>query len=93
MDGMAKRLSLELLNFKNLLKEPCFYENALKNVRLVRGLKVRRKLLEKGGIVISSAGMLKGGPTLFYARSIAKRHDSAVFLVSYQIPGTPGNCL
>lgn len=38
--------------------------------------------------MISSAGMLKGGPTLFYARSIAKRHDSAVFLVSYQIPGT-----
>ncbi|MHC1637434.1 MAG: MBL fold metallo-hydrolase [Candidatus Nezhaarchaeales archaeon] len=93
MDGMARRLSLELLNFKNFLRDPDLYENALKNVRFVRGLKERRKLLDGSGIVISPAGMLKGGPALFYARSIAKRNDSAIFLVSYQIPGTPGDCL
>ncbi len=93
MDGMARSLSLELLNFKSFLKDPNLYESALKNVRFVRGLKERKKLLSKGGVIISPAGMLKGGPALFYARSIAKRHNSAIFLVSYQIPGTPGDYL
>jgi putative mRNA 3-end processing factor len=34
--------------------------------------------------------MLKGGPAMFYVSKIGKRAQNAVFLVSYQIPGTPG---
>jgi putative mRNA 3-end processing factor len=42
------------------------------------------------GVIISPAGMLKGGPAVFYISKIGKKSDNAVFLVSYQIPGTPG---
>jgi putative mRNA 3-end processing factor len=42
------------------------------------------------GAVISPAGMLKGGPAVFYTSKIGKRAHNAIFLVSYQIPGTPG---
>ncbi|MDI9619874.1 MAG: MBL fold metallo-hydrolase [Candidatus Nezhaarchaeota archaeon] len=93
MDGMARRISPTLLSFKHYLKDPATYESALQNTLFVRGSKERRKLLKGSGIVISPAGMLKGGPALFYARSIAKRSNSAIFLVSYQIPGTPGDNL
>lgn len=34
--------------------------------------------------------MLKGGPAMFYISKIGKKSNNAVFLVSYQIPGTPG---
>jgi putative mRNA 3-end processing factor len=34
--------------------------------------------------------MLKGGPAAFYASKIGKKSHNAIFLVSYQIPGTPG---
>jgi putative mRNA 3-end processing factor len=34
--------------------------------------------------------MLKGGPAAFYMSKIGKKAHNAVFLVSYQIPGTPG---
>jgi putative mRNA 3-end processing factor len=34
--------------------------------------------------------MLKGGPVAFYIQTVAKRKNDAVFLVGYQIEGTPG---
>jgi putative mRNA 3-end processing factor len=34
--------------------------------------------------------MLKGGPAVFFTSKIGKRANNAIFLVSYQIPGTPG---
>jgi putative mRNA 3-end processing factor len=34
--------------------------------------------------------MLKGGPAVFYTSKIGKKAHNAIFLVSYQIPGTPG---
>jgi putative mRNA 3-end processing factor len=37
--------------------------------------------------------MLKGGPSQFYVSKIGKKAGNAIFLVSYQIPGTPGKQL
>lgn len=93
LDGMAKQVSFELLNFKDFLRNGEFYEDALKRAKLVRGSKDRRKILKTGGVVISPSGMLKGGPSALYARRLAEKSDSAIFLVSYQIPNTPGDYL
>ncbi len=46
--------------------------------------------VRKPGVIISPAGMLKGGPAAFYIQNLGKKRSNAVFLVSYQIPGTPG---
>ncbi len=34
--------------------------------------------------------MLKGGPAAYYIQKLGKKPSNAVFLVSFQIPGTPG---
>jgi putative mRNA 3-end processing factor len=34
--------------------------------------------------------MLKGGPAAYYIQVVGKKRKNAVFLVGYQIPGTPG---
>ena len=46
--------------------------------------------MRKSGVIISPAGMLKGGPAASYIQTIGKKTKNAVFLVGYQIPGTPG---
>lgn len=46
--------------------------------------------LRNPGVIISPAGMLKGGASQFYISKVGKKANNAVFLVSYQIPGTPG---
>ena len=93
LDGMAKQISLELLSFKDFLRSEDLYEEALEFAKFVRGPRDRRRLLKEGGVVVSPSGMLKGGPSAFYAKRLADRSDSAIFLVSYQIPDTPGDCL
>jgi len=37
--------------------------------------------------------MLKGGPSQFFVSKIGKKAHNAIFLVSFQVPGTPGQIL
>ncbi|MFX0199261.1 MAG: MBL fold metallo-hydrolase RNA specificity domain-containing protein, partial [Candidatus Hodarchaeota archaeon] len=54
------------------------------------GWRDRRSTTGKPSVIITPAGMLKGGPAVFYIQKVGKKSRNAVFLVSYQIPGTPG---
>jgi len=49
LDGMAKSISLELLDFKDFLKDGGLYEEALGFVRFVKGPRDRKRLLKGGG--------------------------------------------
>lgn len=90
MDGMAREASRIILNYKEFLRDPRMFTDAMHSVDWVEGWRDRRKAMKTPGVVISPAGMLKGGPSVFYLSKIGKNANNAVFLVSYQIPGTPG---
>jgi putative mRNA 3-end processing factor len=90
MDGMAREASRIMLNYKEFLRDPRMFTDAMRSVDWVEGWRDRRKAMKTPGVVISPAGMLKGGPAVFYLSKIGKRANNAIFLVSYQIPGTPG---
>jgi putative mRNA 3-end processing factor len=90
MDGMAREASRIMLSYKEFLKDPRTFTDAMRSVDWVEGWRDRRKAMKTPGVIISPAGMLKGGPAVFYLSKIGKRANNAVFLVSYQIPGTPG---
>ncbi len=90
LDGMAREASRVIMNYKEFLKDPKLFMNAMHTVEWVEGWRDRRKALKSPGVIISTAGMLKGGPASFYLSKLGKRANNAVFLVSYQIPGTPG---
>jgi len=89
-DGMAREASRVMLNGKEFLRDPKLFADAMHSVDWVEGWRDRRRALKSPCVVISPAGMLKGGPSMFYISKIGKKAGNAVFLVSYQIPGTPG---
>lgn len=93
LDGMAREASRVILNEKEFLRDPKLFTEAMREVEWVEGWRDRRKSLRKPGVIISPAGMLKGGPSQFYISKVGKKANNAVFLVSYQIPGTPGRQL
>ena len=64
--------------------------NAMHSLDWVEGWRDRRRASKDPGVIVSPAGMLKGGPAAFYISKVGKKASNAVFLVSYQIPGTPG---
>jgi putative mRNA 3-end processing factor len=90
LDGMAREASRVIMNGKEYLRDPKLYTDAMHSVEWVEGWRDRRRALRSPGVIISPAGMLKGGPSQFYISKIGKKANNAVFLVSYQIPGTPG---
>jgi len=90
LDGMAREASRMMMNHMKFLKDPKLFMDAIHSVNWVEGWRDRRKATKMPCVIISPAGMLKGGPAAFYISKIGKKANNAVFLVSYQIPGTPG---
>jgi putative mRNA 3-end processing factor len=78
------------MNYPQFLKDPKQFVDAMHSTEWVDGWRDRRKTARQPGVIISPAGMLKGGPAMFYIGKIGKKSNNAVYLVSYQIPGTPG---
>ncbi|MCJ7761937.1 MBL fold metallo-hydrolase [Candidatus Bathyarchaeota archaeon] len=90
LDGMAREVSRIMMNYKEFLRDPQLFVDAVHSAEWVEGWRDRRKALKAPSVIVSPAGMLKGGPAAFYASKLGKKASNGIFLVSYQIPGTPG---
>jgi putative mRNA 3-end processing factor len=93
LDGMTREASRIILNHKEFLRDPKLFTNAMRSTDWIDGWRDRRKAIKSPKAIISTAGMLKGGPAAFYVSKLGKKASNAIFLVSYQIPGTPGKDL
>ncbi len=63
-------------------------------IRPVTTPKDREKVLATNPcIIVSSSGMLNGGPSAFYARHLLKNKDDAIFITGYQDEESPGRAL
>jgi putative mRNA 3-end processing factor len=87
---MTREASRIILNHKEFLRDPKLFNNAMRSADWIDGWRDRRKAIKSPKAIISTAGMLKGGPAAFYVSKLGKKASNAIFLVSYQIPGTPG---
>ena len=91
MDGMARRVNLIFMSHLKEFRDPELLMSAMDDVLLVRKRKDRKRFVKRPCVIVSPAGMLKGGPAVYYAMRLAGNPRNAIFLVSYQIPGTPGH--
>ncbi len=91
IDGMARQANRIMMDATEFLRDPRLFMDAIHGATWVDGWRDRRIAARKAGVIISPAGMLKGGPAAFYISKVGKKSRDAVFLVSYQIPGTPGH--
>lgn len=93
-DGMAREITTiyleqgEYINRIDLLKKAYVLFEAVKDSRM-------RKIIcnEQGNIIIAPAGMLKGGPAVYYIKKLGFNSKNAIALVSFQSPTTPGRKL
>jgi len=90
LDGMIRQILEIYLAHGEYLKSAELLAKAASMFRIVKGWHDRRRAYKRPGVIIASAGMLKGGPSLYYLKKIFSDPKNAVFMVSYQAPGTPG---
>lgn len=91
IDGMTRSANTIMMNYTQFLRDPRLFMDAVHGATWIDGWRDRRIAAKKPGVIVSPAGMLKGGPAAFYVSKLGKKAHNAVFLVSYQIPGTPGH--
>lgn len=92
VDGMGKQVVRMMLDDNRYLRSPRELQQALEDMQLVRNPAQREKAKE-ADVLITTSGMLEGGPAMFYLEHRKDDPKSAVFFTGYQVPGSGGRSL
>ena len=93
VDGMIGKTTQIMLNFPEYVKDYEKFRKSVKNAHFVTSGEKRKKLGKAPAVIISTAGMLDGGPALTYLKTMAKEKRGKVFLTGYQVEGSNGRRL
>jgi putative mRNA 3-end processing factor len=93
VDGMALDAIRMLEEYPGSLRNDEQFKRAMREAEQINNWHGRRRAARTAGVIVSPAGMLKGGASVFYMENIALNEDNGIFLVSYQVEGSPGRIL
>ncbi|KAA0004691.1 MAG: MBL fold metallo-hydrolase [Thermoplasmata archaeon] len=83
-DGMGKKVSKMFLKHPRYIRSPDELKKALNRINFVHS-DHGRKLALKADVIITSSGMMDGGPVLNYLNKLKNDKKSAVLLTGYQV--------
>jgi len=84
LDGMGRKVSKLFLKYPRYIRSSENLKKALDKINLVHSDQ-GRKLALKGEVIITSSGMMDGGPVLSYMKKLKNDPKSAVLLTGYQV--------
>ena len=93
MDGMALKVNGILLRYQEYLRDPAALRRMLESIEEITSWSQRRRIVKRPGVVVSPAGMLVGGASIFYNEHLSMEEKNGIAIVSFQVPGTPGRTL
>ncbi len=93
LDGMGKKVADLYLKHAELIKNPKKLKSGLSQVKWVQGESDRKKIFKKPCVVVTTSGMMKGGPVVGYAQKLFNDPNSKIHLSGYQAIDTPGRIL
>ena len=92
LDGMGREIANIFSSYPRDLRNSGLYFDTLKRTKFVRSWRQRERAA-KGDVIVTTAGMLEGGPVMHYLSKIRKDENSAMFITGYQAEGTNGRAL
>jgi putative mRNA 3-end processing factor len=94
VDGMGKEVTRLLRRYPEFLRDEEAMARAKSNARFVTGRDgQRRRIAEEPTVIITTAGMLSGGPAMTYVPEIYANPINKICFSGYQVEGTPGRDL
>ena len=91
MDGMAKAATDIVDSHPDFIKDSDKLQEAVRKSIWINSRRHRSEAVQGGKIILTTSGMLNGGPVLDYIRRLSK--NSKIFLTGYQVEGTNGDRL
>ncbi len=93
LDGMARSVNEIYEAAPEYLADARRFRRALEGVHLVEHPGDRRKALREAEVIVTTGGMLDGGPVLFYIGELYRDANSSIYLTGFQIEGSNGRQL
>ena len=91
VDGMGVEVTSLLRQYPEFLRDADAMSRATSNARFVDGRDgQRRRIADQSTVIITTAGMLGGGPAVTYLPEICADPTNALLFSGYQVEGTPG---
>jgi putative mRNA 3-end processing factor len=91
VDGMGVRVTDLLRRHPSFLRDGDALDRAAGHARVVDGRDGQRERIADGNtVVVTTSGMLSGGPAMTYVPAIRGNPTNAIALTGYQVEGTPG---
>ncbi len=90
LDGMARDATKIILRHPEYITNPKRLAKSMRKTRWVKGMKAREAVLEEPCIIVTTAGMLQGGPVRHYIMELKDDPKSAIVFTGYQVEDSPG---
>lgn len=93
LDGMAKQATEILLKYPEFIRDPKALRKALYDVKHVNDDDKRRKISKEPCAIVTTGGMMEGGPIIRYMKYLYNNPQSSIIFTGYQSPKTAGRYL
>ena len=94
VDGMGKGVTRMLRQYPDFVRDADALRRATSHARFVTGRDGQRKrITDQRAAIITTSGMLSGGPAMTYIPLIRSNPTNKITLTGYQVQGTPGRRL
>ncbi len=93
LDGMARKVNSIYLSAPEYLADARRFRRALEGVNVVETPGDRKRALREADVIVTTGGMLDGGPVLYYIGELYQDANSSIFLTGYQVEGSNGRQL
>jgi putative mRNA 3-end processing factor len=84
LDGMAKEVTEIVLEEPVWVRNPQQLRKAFSNVKLVNFQNKRQEIVKQQSIVITTSGMMEGGPVIDYLKHMHFDDKSSILMTGYQ---------
>ena len=93
LDGMARKVNSIYLSAPEYLADAKRFRRALEGVHVVEHPGQRREALRDADVIVTTGGMMDGGPVLYYVGERYRDANSSILLTGFQVDGSNGRQL
>ncbi len=89
-DGMARDATKIILRHPDYITNAKKLKNVMRKVRWIKTQKDRERALEEPAVLVTTAGMMQGGPVIYYTTALKDDPKSKIIFTGYLVEDTPG---
>ena len=90
LDGMAVDATKIILKYPELIRQSKNLDKIYNKVTKVYNNRQRSKILKEPGIIVTTSGMLNGGPIVHYLEKLYDKENCSLIMTGFQVPGSAG---